>query len=544
MFLLSSEENIDKQDLLEGIAYNKADLILYTEGLTAYKKEGGLCSELKSGRFIIKYRDNNNIIIRTDEIGNELLFYYTNENFWCVSTSFLGLAWYLKDKGYKLTASKVELAKFFVKTSLFEQPYNNNLAIKEINILNAKSEIHVNAEEGFRVFNREDNIQNINDSFFESLNNFIDSSRSIIESFVVDFEVNLELSGGLDSRIVMGLALPYKEKILISSDKNRTNDYIIAKSLSSLFDMKFREKPYRNNGDKRIQDKWLLYKLANIGISRTVPVPNGASGTEFSKIVRLNGGGGGTTRVFYNTNCEAYYNLIKNSGFTIEMEIKLINDLKSTLDFFNYHEDPQHAMVNIYSEYRHRYFAGRAWYYSLFGIIFAPMSSKAFKSILDSPDIEEVFNCSKEEIKNRNLVILFILYILNKDLAIIRFDEESKDFSFEDMKKIEGVVGLYKNSIFSSKKSHRYGDISNGSVLPPWSKKYSINYNENDKSYENFIYKDILGIVDKLEEINILNKEYLNKLMNQIDTKTLSKNDKLACLHIKTIIEATDSIEN
>lgn len=542
MFLLDSKNNEESNDVLEGIAYNEADLVLYTEGLEEYKKSGGLCSELQSGRFIIKYKNNEDTIIRSDEVGNELLFYYTSDDFWCISTSFLGLAMYLKNNGYKLTASRLEMAKFFVNTSLYEQPYNENLPIKEISLLNAEDEIVINSEGLFKIVTRKNRVENISKDFIENLNYFIESSRCLVENFVNNFEVNLELSGGIDSRIVMGLVLPYKDKIPISSDRNKTNDYTIATKLSSIFDMKFSANSYKNDGCDNIKEKWLLYKLSNIGISRTVPRPNGASGTQLSNTVRFNGGGGETIKAFYNTNSDAYYNLIKRTGFTREIECKLINDLENTLNLFNYKTNPQDAMIEIYSNYRQRYFSGRAWYYYLFGIVFAPMSTTSFQRVLMSENIEEFFGRSLEEIINKKLLFLFILCVLDKNLTIIRFDETKKDFSLEDINNIELLLKKYKKNDCLHRKARCFGRVKKGSILPKWINVYSDLY-DDCSNYEDIIYKDILDVVDKIKNIKIINESYIESLEKDIMIKNLSKNDKLACLHLNTILNIASTVD-
>ncbi len=545
MFITSSENYNIEEEVLEGVAYGQnSELILYSEGFEEYKKKGRCGADLRNGRFIIKYKDDGRTIIRTDEFGNELLFYYKNGDFWCVSSSFLGLALYLNEKGESLTASKLELAKLFVRTSLFEQPYNDNLVIKEIKLLDTSSEIQITKSKNFSIISRKNNNSMQSKRLFNQIDEFITTSRSTIGSFSKNFEINLELSGGLDSRIVMGLALPYKKSILISSDRNRVNDYLIAKSLSSLFDISFRDKPYLNYGFENTSKKWLLYKLANIGVSRTVAIPNGASGTRFSTMVRLNGGGAETTRAFFNTNCEAYYNLIKRTGFTNEIKSKLLNDLNETLLSRNYTENPSAAMISIYTEYRHRYFAGRAWYYSLFGIVFAPMSTHVFSSILGSSDIEDVFGCSKEEVLNRNLVPLLVLCILNKNLPLIRFDEPHKDFALQDIARVEIIANKFKQQFSSDIEPRCYGHIRSDSVLPEWLKKYKKQYTEIDLSYEDFIYKDISGIEDVRKALEILDNDYCNSILNDIKSKKLEKNDRLACLHLKTILDIVDYIES
>lgn len=210
MILISSKSKNIHEDILDGVAFHESGVVCYSNGLEQFKKEGGLCSELVQGKFFIKYNENGNTIIRADEDGKELIFYYAKNEFWCVSTSFLGMIHLLKEHNIPLTTSRIECAKFFVNTSLFEQPYNSKLPIKEIKLLDAKNEIILSHNQ-FSIVERKNTKIAGKSKFFDLVNDFISESRAIISGLVNNFDVNLELSGGNDSRIILGLALPYKD---------------------------------------------------------------------------------------------------------------------------------------------------------------------------------------------------------------------------------------------------------------------------------------------------------------------------------------------
>src|SRR5690606_37988202 len=134
------------------------------------------------------------------------------------------------------------------------------------------------------------------------------------------------------------------------------------------------------------------------------------------------------------------------------------NDLSSTLNAFGYQDCAQQAMIDIYSKYRDRFFVGRAWYYALTGLVYAPMSSKLFKSINESPDIEEIFGRSRADILERNLIGLYILYVLDPGLPLIRFDERKKDFDLDDIKVVAELAKKYTTSNdFSAENIECYG---------------------------------------------------------------------------------------
>ncbi|WP_418135389.1 hypothetical protein AB9R83_11255 [Oceanimonas smirnovii] len=541
MFLICSDDCSEK-DILEGVAYHNAGLIFYTSGLDSFKENGGLCEDLQEGRFFIKYSDGNEIVLRADREGNELVFYYAVDDFWCVSTSFLGLVIFLQKKGCYLTASKLEIAKMFINTSFFEQPYNNNLPVKEVKFLNAEEEIRI-VDGTLTVMPRREAFSSRvnNDRFIERVSSFIKESRRFILSLAEGFNVDLELSGGVDSRLMLGLSLPCKDRLNVSSNKARKNDYIIASALSKSFGLKLNEVRINNSGSTDFSVKWMLYKLANVGISRTNPLPNGASGTRFSNTVRLNGGGGGNVKVFYNTNVAAYFNLIDRSILNEEMKVRVKEDVKLTLSEFGYYEKPNQAMVDVYSKYRQRFFAGRAWYYALTGIVYAPLASKSYKSLLLAEDVEMFFGLKKEEILNRNLIALLILYLLDPVLTLAQFDEEKKNFSLADIRLVQDLVRDQDVKFVDDyKPSKIYGCVSSSKVLPSWIEFDSIDGYDND--YESLISKDLRGVLKSLRKLNIMNEVKFLALEEKFASNDLGKNERLALLHVAEILKWTNAV--
>lgn len=544
MILISSDMVDDVGDILEGVAYIDSDVICYTHGLGSFKAGGGSLDKIVKGKFFLKYLDGNDTIIRTDEDGNELVFYYSTADFWCVSTSFFGMANYLSKRGCQLTASKKELAKLFVSTSLFEQPYSESLAISEIQLLEANCKIVISGGV-FNVCACESPSTRGSSGFFDRVTNFINESRSAIAGLSGSFEVDLELSGGIDSRVVLGLALPYSDGVKITSDnsrKERADDFLIATLLSENYKIKMSPPRPKSYGSTDLVSKWSLFKLGCIGVSRTNLKPNSGSGTKYSCVVRLNGGGGESNRVYYNTNSQAYYNVIDRAPLDEAYKSILKKDLCDTLEKHGYAESPQQAMVSIYKGFRQRYFAGRAWYYSLLGLVYSPMASKCFGELCESPDLEKVFGCDLDEILDRNLIILFILYILDPALAIIRFDEDKKNFRLEDIRRIQGIAATFDRSgINITPQSLAFGSVSQREVLPKWADE-SLRYEGKGLSYESMIDEDIKNVVGSISSMGILSQKFLQDLSEGMTAGKLDPRTKNSLLHLSEILRFTSSV--
>lgn len=541
MFFLSSKSDENLGDILEGVAYGSDGLVFYSSGLKEYAASGGDVESLRSGRFVVKYKKDNYKIIRADKDGNELIFYYANDDFWCVSSSYLALIVYLKKNKIPVIVSKLELSKLFIQTSLFEQPYNDSFSVKGVRLL-GKNEKIIISDSLLSIDRVEDDIEPDGLGVVQRVVKFVQTSRAIISNFVSNNSVDLELSGGVDSRIVLGLVLPYKDEIYISSDKNRRNDYLIAEFIASLFGIKIRYNSNRNYGVDNSKKKWGLYKLANVGISRTNPGPNSGSGTRFSKLVRLNGAGGGSGKVFYNVNEKAYLSLIEKSPLHEAHKNNLKEDFLMVLRRIGFEKSPPRAMVRLYADYRQRLFAGRAWYTSLLGVIYSPMNDIGFQSILKAPDICEVFNASLNEILEKNLLSLFILCMLDESLPLIRFDEKNKDFDIDDVRKMFEIVKPYKSLISGNSMpvGAVYGEVRSDVIYPDWLEEYFSEYIVDGRVYDDFLYNDICGLVSGLRELGLIESSFLDRLEIKILNKELNRSEKLMCLHLAETLKLAD----
>lgn len=542
MFFLSSKSNKNTGDMLEGVAYAPDGLVFYSSGLRKYKESGRDVESLKSGRFVIKYAKDNCEIIRADRDGNELIFYFSNSDFWCVSSSYLALIIYLKNNNIPVVVSKLELSKVFIQTSLFEQPYNGNFSVKGVRLLGKNEKIIISGS-SLSIDQDENDFDLDTSGVVQRVVQFVQTSRTIISSFVSNNSVDLELSGGVDSRIVLGLVLPYRDEIYISSDRNRKNDYLIANFIASLFGIEIRYSSDSNYGINNNKEKWILYKLASIGVSRTNPGPNSGAGTKFSKLVRLNGAGGGSGKVFYNINEKAYLSLIEKSPLYKIQKENLKEDFLMALRQAGFEKSPPQAMVELYANYRQRLFAGRAWYTSLLGVIYSPMNDVGFQSILNAPDISEIFQASLNEILEKNLLSLFILCLLDKSLPLIRFDDKNKDFEIEDIRKMYEITSPYKDLVSQSKMPAGtvYGEVRGGEVCPDWLTDYFSECAIDSRAYDDFLYNDILYLVDSLKELNFIDPGFLEILEVKIFNKELSRPEKLMCLHLAETLKLADA---
>lgn len=539
MFLLD-KNNFNNKAVMQGIGYCKDAIINSSTGFSQFLESGGKASDIIEGKYLIKYPfSEDSAIVETDDMGAELLFLYRHGDYWCLSTSLYQLALYIKNKKMPLTLKETDLALNFVQTSLFEQPINNNPVFEEVLLISSDDCVYIDRNYiEIKKKNKSENFYDIYHAlpFFKKASYFICFYRDLVLEISKKYHVNLELSGGIDSRVLFAIFRDevISNKIRVSTDKNRKNDYLIVQMLSKLYN--FSLIPYKDNniGKKDISTKYQLFKYGNIGISRTHKRPNSGSGIFPSLTFRVNGGGGGIGKLFYNENYMAYVNLIQKSKLNDVLKGKVINKFIKVLHKENYQDHPTGAMVELYSKYRMRYFAGRSWYYSLLGIIISPFNSRMFQSMILSKDLESFFKRDLEYIYKKNLIQLYLLYMLAPELVFITTDSVDKNFDIED---INLVKNLFENSdVVNEKESFEFVIYNARNQMESQSE---INYSE-PKNYDDLIYEDINKGFSLLERSGILTVDYLLELRRKIENKTLTRIEEGCLLHVTSLLLLAD----
>ena len=519
-----------------GVGYSPEAVITSSTGFDQFLKSGGKATDIVEGKYLIKYPiSNSTVIIETDDMGAELLFLYRTSNYWCVSTSLYQLAVHIHSKKLPLTLKKIDLALNFIQTSLFEQPINTNPNFEEIILIESNKRL-IASRDSIKIKSKNEiglfHVKFQELPFAEKVTYFVGFFKKMISTISEKHDINLELSGGIDSRVLFSIFREdiVNKKIKISTDKNRENDYLIVEMLSKLYGFSLTSYEDNNVGKKDFLVKYKLFKYGNIGVSRTRKRPNAGSGIHASTTFRINGGRGGIGKLFYNDNYMAYVNLIKKSHLQDTLKSQVINEFIRVLHMESYQDHPARTMVNLYSKYRMRYFAGRSWYYSLLGIILSPFNSKMFELIISSNDLEEFFNKDIEYIYRKNLIQLYILYLLAPELAFVLTDSNNKDFDIEDISLIKELRVKQEGDIESDHFNFLLYDSEDTLLKMQDEPVYKLN------SYDDLIYENIANGFSLLEKFEILNDSYLLELRGKLENKTLTRAEESSLLHVISLL--------
>lgn len=234
-FIISSEDIPMHMKKLFGYVIENNQIILN------YEDVGNLDG---NGAYVLINSDNENITIEQDFNGSYGLYLYKSEEYFAISNSFLKLVEYLKDKQF-LSFNK-DYANAFLFTNLCSFVYGETL-VNEIEVLPRNYRIIINKKNKSIVFEeidyKEHTIDLDSKKGVETLDNWYFKWINIIR--LIRSKTNnlgVDLSGGVDSRAVMILALNSNinlEKIKINSITKEGHcyeeDYVIASEIAEEF---------------------------------------------------------------------------------------------------------------------------------------------------------------------------------------------------------------------------------------------------------------------------------------------------------------------
>ena len=157
------------------------------------------------GAYIYIYSDETKITISQDYIGCYDLYFFQDKDYFALSNSFIYLVDYIKTK-HKITLNK-DYANYLLIGALCSEIYNDNL-VNEISTFPRNTVISIDKRTkkikiGYIDY-KENTVEFGTDEYFDILDNWYNRWTNIIHHLD---NLTMDLSGGMDSRIILSLFL-------------------------------------------------------------------------------------------------------------------------------------------------------------------------------------------------------------------------------------------------------------------------------------------------------------------------------------------------
>lgn len=243
-FVYTKEDVLSlQQSKLFGYAWTDDALIFNSDGLNLYLENN---KELPTeGRFCGIFLQNKEILIYSDFTAQETLYLFQQDNDWAISNSFMLLA-QMVSKKHKLTFYPPASACFHLKNGIHigEQLISHKTMIEEIRVVPITNKLSIDRITG-NIQVIQANYQDIlyqNKVIYEDLIvDTLERGAGAIQALIdLEIPLNLSLSGGYDSRVVLGMATKtnnYQEHLAVSSHEFKEDDFKSAKLLTEYFNL-------------------------------------------------------------------------------------------------------------------------------------------------------------------------------------------------------------------------------------------------------------------------------------------------------------------
>ncbi|WP_396621504.1 hypothetical protein [Marinobacter sp. W-8] len=396
-FVIEKDDVFDSMpDSLHGYAVLADSLVFGSKGLLDFKtKNPGFSSrQLKDGRFSAIVREGDEIVVKVDSTGQEILYLFQKNDDWIVSNSFLTLA-KVASRNFSLSLYEASVFGFLLKDGVHigEQLISNRTMIDEIRVVPLNYEIRVNVStKKIRVVESCSlkDIMFSSLSYEESLLETIETGAGLLAALSsIGAPLNLFISGGYDSRLILamlfvGLGYQIPENVHFTSNESKVDDFKSAKNLSTKLGFSINKfLPPRIDSTISSSDSFRQY-LASCGGTYLPFYPVNSNRQSRNIYFRLTGdqptgwshfSGNGP----FNGNAAKIVDDINKSLAHRGVGDLVSNEFLSTFDEMDLDPNDPYAMLLHYSAIRSRHHCGRNSYKSLGNVVlFTPLMQRKF----------------------------------------------------------------------------------------------------------------------------------------------------------------------
>lgn len=396
-FFIFSKQDVDglSASKLFGYGITEDAVIIGTKGLSEYRSAGRTTFPEEgrfSGIFVVS---DDELIIRTDATGQDMLYLFQQGDDWAVSNSFLLLAEAVKKKT-KLHTYAPSIVGFHLKDGVHvgEQLISHRTMIEEITVVPLTHLIHVNRRTGEISMSRSSYMSVFSlaesDNYEEKFLDTMERGAGILAAMSErNVPMHLLLSGGYDSRLALCMLMANgtpQSTFRVSSHEFKHDDFQSAKGLCEFLDLPMNVPGPQKKATLSDTDAIRMFLIGSGGTYLPFyPV----SSHYIQKDAELRITGDQPTgwshfagRAKFNGNAEKIASDIEQALDSRGFGRVTKDEFLSTFDILDI--DPHHpaAMLAHYSSIRSRHHCGRNPYRSL-GVeyLFTPLMQSSFVAL-------------------------------------------------------------------------------------------------------------------------------------------------------------------
>jgi hypothetical protein len=265
----------------DGYGFLGAHFIYGATGYNEARTEGLRLSSGEDGCYVLVEERDGILSVGTDHKGYYPIFYYAARGTWAISSSLVHLASYAEHRNWKLTPRAHSLEAWRKQIALLDQLSSFRTIYDEIRVLPSFCNLVVEREQ-VKVVPRIRTIlsSTYKDALETACNLWLGRFRTILTDSRVEFP-SIDLSGGLDSRVVLSVALRSCTRLemseLIASRRLNVRsraaseaDFAAAQQISERYGLALnsadRSELSREYSSEESFDRWRVQNLGRYGL--------------------------------------------------------------------------------------------------------------------------------------------------------------------------------------------------------------------------------------------------------------------------------------
>lgn len=484
--------------------------------------------QLKSGCDIIGHyieinSAEDSINISVDRQGMGILYEYRYGDYWAVSNSILYLVDIIKKKKKTLTINQDYLNLFAKINSITTVSYSETL-FKEIEVVPANHKIVIEKSSKNLIYRDHKEANHLimgSAQCFEYIDRWANKWISIIRHlFETESQINIQLSGGFDSRLILALILASKidlSKVNIESSRSMPEDLSIAEEIAKFYGFKVNNGILNTYPSKLISrdEQYKMNMYFRGGVHKEFLPPTHYR--FYTKPLFIFTGYGNMRGWFNDTPAKYIQYLIKNKYFSDEeidsslqriidrivdsVDRRMNFDIKKGKNFMNF----------VYNYTRGRYNYGTS-----------VMASATVNQFILSPilDLECINPTSEMYGEDFNLLFAYIYERFSPGLLNFRFS---------------GKRNISKETLEIAKRLNGQKKFNRNDSTTIESFNFQINkYNDKSNQIGNELKERILERVDVSQHDELyryIGSRYVNAAKEELNSKARHNEKSLFCLH-------------
>lgn len=462
-FLLSAED-VSTRPFFDGYFFNDTDFILGEEGAEQFRVDNGSIQVGKDGCYVVGDATDDSFQIGTDFSGNYRLFLYRDQDYWAVSNSVTALAEAAKRSDRRLTLNHAQLQAWRFRGPFCNQLSSFRTVINEIELVPSDKSLLIAGEKLHVVDRPRVRLETVC-SYKECLGTFLTTWLARLKGLLhhEPFRLSVDLSGGLDSRLVFALFAhleknfnedifsSYRSRINTNEEPHMRADFETARQVLEALgithwesgrEAKAKLDSFTGHGAsvpaRTAFEHWRANSMAQYSPFRTIP----ARPADLSS-VKFGGAGGEEYRPFYKKASVHDQALQYRSDFDSESAFsewyKAIDD---SVEYLTQRQGTEvDPLLLHYREFRSRFHSGSR---AMVSISVFPLKSSLLRNAAS--------RAGPSALANRQL-LFDILHSLEPTLLHVAFDDKGKSPTDENLRALTtGSIGtLEQGRIYASR---------------------------------------------------------------------------------------------